>query len=1671
MNRTQPRSALFAVIAANLLGLISLQAANKTWSGAGTDGLWSSGANWGGTAPVNNDALIFSGSIQPNNTNNISSLAVNTISFGNGGFQLSGNTLTVNGVAPAFFTNSVGTNIISCPLILGAPGSKYFFIAPNTELQLAGATTNTAASGTSVGWLNLTNGGTVRILNSAKSTRGMDLFQGTVIVDGSSAIVDASADGIRMKPPTGSTVSVQITNNATFRVGGGGNFRMGHNGTGIGGIAGAGSLSRVDMSSGLLELYGVAVNIYVGDLVSGATSVFNQNGGLVWGSAGTGNAITLGNSAGADGTYNLNGGVLWIAQVKQGNAGAANATFNFNGGTLKPTGSSTTFMQGVATANILSGGAIIDTTNFDVAIGQALGGTGGLKKLGTGSLALTGSSSYTGSTIVSNGTLVLTTSSLNGGGSLSVADGATLSVTNGGGSMSVSSLTVGAAAASTLQFNFPAGNAGSASIVAGTLTGNGSITVNITGSGLTAGQFPLIQFTSGSGLANFHIGTVPPGVSATLVQTGSTLDLNITSVVKSLQWSGTPANNEWDTSSLNWLNTATSATTSYSQSGGFGDVVTFSSSGTTAIDLPISVTPVSITVDASAPNYSFTGAGKISGIASLTMNSFSPLTLGTVNDYSGGTFLNAGTIYVGANQALGTGPVTLSFGTLASDSTTARTLPNKLTQATDIGVLLGDTVNNGTLNIAGGFDLGGSATRTLNFLSDVAITGSLTNGGIVTKTGPGALIIKGNSVENGLSSQQQGDVLVDGGQLVSGNGWRLQNFFAGTAVHLVVTNGGLLRVAAFVNTGNLRIGLAGGDGTADNILDIASGTVDMSPTNGIISNNGVSVGGGGANDVVYLRAGGLLITRSLFGASPAGTADAHFMGGTIRALANDTGFITGLTNAFMEDGGLTIDTTNFSVTVPQALIAAGNGGLTKIGNGTLTLTGTNTYTGATIVNGGKLVLGPAHAATGGVTVNANATLAFLQSAPPSTVNLASLTIGGGTNSAVEAQLSVTNAPAGVITNLVLNGSVAVNVTGTFGIGQFPLFGYGTISGPGGLTLGNVPLGTVGSIVTNTANKTIDLLVTSISKVVWRGNVNGNWNTVTTNWSISGTPAVYAQGANVLFDDSATTANVTLTNTLTPSSVAVSNSTLNYQFGGAGSLSGSMSFLKDGTGSLAINTANTFIGNVNINGGTIVLGSATALGSSANIVSITNGGTLDIAALGLGAQPVFASGTGANGAGALANSGADQNDALTGLTLTGDTTIGLTGALGIRTGADADLGLVANGHKLTKIGPGSLNLNGGKTVAGLTNIWNTDLGDIDIQAGAVSFQRRSALGSPTNTITVEPAASLDLFSLNTSLPEPLNKVVLNNGNLRGSGGVGDTNIFGGPITLNGSSNIITIMTWVGTTGPTLLYLDGPISGSGGVQFSADASVIQLSGNNTYTGATAITNGTLRLMNSSSLAGSQNIKLQSGATLDVSALGTWNAGASQTFGGFGTVNGNLQANGPLAPGDSVGTLTVNGNLTIAGNLLIDVNKSLAQSNDLTTVSGALNRTGSGSVIISNLGPVLTVGDTFTLFNQPVVGGDAMSITGGGATWQNNLAVDGSIVVLSVSPTGPTNAEPISYTFTSGNLNLNWPTTGWRLQTQTNNLSTNWVDWPNSTTVNAVSIPINPTNRAVFFRLVYP
>jgi len=162
------------------------------------------------------------------------------------------------------------------------------------------------------------------------------------------------------------------------------------------------------------------------------------------------------------------------------------------------------------------------------------------------------------------------------------------------------------------------------------------------------------------------------------------------------------------------------------------------------------------------------------------------------------------------------------------------------------------------------------------------------------------------------------------------------------------------------------------------------------------------------------------------------------------------------------------------------------------------------------------------------------------------------------------------------------------------------------------------------------------------------------------------------------------------------------------------------------------------------------------------------------------------------------------------------------------------------------------------------------------------------------------------------------------------------------------------------------------------------ILVLSNTETYTGPTAVSAGTLQV---------------NGA---LNALSLVTANTNGTLGGTGTINGavTIDLGGALAPGASIGTLTINSNLTVNGNLRIELDKSLApgQSNDVVFATGNITSGGAGTIYVTNLGPNLVVGDTFRLFTngKTVTGGNTMPVIGGKVAWNNTLATDGSISV---------------------------------------------------------------------------
>jgi autotransporter-associated beta strand protein len=113
-----------------------------------------------------------------------------------------------------------------------------------------------------------------------------------------------------------------------------------------------------------------------------------------------------------------------------------------------------------------------------------------------------------------------------------------------------------------------------------------------------------------------------------------------------------------------------------------------------------------------------------------------------------------------------------------------------------------------------------------------------------------------------------------------------------------------------------------------------------------------------------------------------------------------------------------------------------------------------------------------------------------------------------------------------------------------------------------------------------------------------------------NWQDTGGPAVYNESDAVDFND-ANNGNyaVTLNTTVNPGSVVFNNSTGNYTVTGTGSISGSASLTKMGTGAVTLSTVNTYTGGTIVDAGTLV---AAVAGALPNQNVTINGGTLQLA---------------------------------------------------------------------------------------------------------------------------------------------------------------------------------------------------------------------------------------------------------------------------------------------------------------------------------------------------------------------------------------------------------------------------------------------------------------------------
>ena len=147
------------------------------------------------------------------------------------------------------------------------------------------------------------------------------------------------------------------------------------------------------------------------------SGTLTQTGGTNEISGGPG--LTIGNLVGTSGTYNLEGGLLLVPSLK---AGPGNTALNFSGGTLQAGGPFSCYVP--IALGTSGGGATFNTAGYDATLVAPLFGPGGLTEIGSGTLTLGSSNSYTGTTFIIGGILGLASSSaLAGGGNITFGGG------------------------------------------------------------------------------------------------------------------------------------------------------------------------------------------------------------------------------------------------------------------------------------------------------------------------------------------------------------------------------------------------------------------------------------------------------------------------------------------------------------------------------------------------------------------------------------------------------------------------------------------------------------------------------------------------------------------------------------------------------------------------------------------------------------------------------------------------------------------------------------------------------------------------------------------------------------------------------------------------------------------------------------------------------------------------------------------------------------------------------------------------------------------------------------------------------------------------------------------------------------------------------------------------
>jgi len=984
------------------------QAATKTWDGGGADDFINTAANWVGDvnpnltagSGTNADDWVFTGSTRLTPTINVvpGNLANNvTFDANAGAFTLTVSTGTnfaafgSTAGSPASTAGNFTNNSANVQTLSGNFASRFGTVNANTgafvingewilgNTGVSGSTGTNAQDGrtntftgsnnvtihaqiTSVGRLLKQGTGTLFIDNDANDYSGTTrIEQGAVQISAANALgtygapvsrgttIGGNANQFgRLELASGASAGIAFSAGETLTLEG----RQGAAATAphfvnVSGnntwqapinLTTGGSEYTIASSGGTLNISGNITNALTGvrNIYFDGAANGEVSGGILSSSPSTVNIFNV--TKNGTGTWTFSGNNTFNGALTV-NAGAL-VVSNFNntngavtvngGGTLRLTANGS--LNGVPSITLNAPTATFDVTDYAA----------------NGGYTLSSSTTFNGGGHVKG--------QFNVGGGASISAGSTLAPTtftfeNG------LSLTGGG----TYNAFVSGANHSLLDVTGGTLSATGSNDIKVSGAGVAVGQYPLLHYTGtlgGDGFSAFNLAQLPPRATAALVNNtaGHSIDLNITAIDMP-KWTGAVDAN-WDINSTsNWKEVNSGNVTTYLEPLTPGDAVLFddTAAGNTNVALNTTVNPSLVTANNSALTYTISGAGSINGTASLVKNGTGKFILANTggNNYTGPTFINAGTLQIGddagngGGTGVGPGDIHIGAGTLAVNRNDDVVLPNLLIgsgpilkQGTGILSLGGNnTTYNGTITVAQGTLRGsgmtnfGSTNAAIVVLDGATLDTNFSQMGAKTITAQGkgvgengAIVNNGGGQNNTLES-----VILAGDTTFGGTGrWDIRNL--GNLTQLSTT-GHAYNITKVGSNQTDLVGVTVDPALAD--ININSGTFGIEAgTTGLGNPNNTVTIAGGANFLMFNY----------------GTLDKKFVsnGGAIQATSGGNNALAG-TILFNNDTTVQV---NSGVTLTLNNLVSGAGGLNKTQAGTLNLVNpANTFSGAVALAG------------------------------------------------------------------------------------------------------------------------------------------------------------------------------------------------------------------------------------------------------------------------------------------------------------------------------------------------------------------------------------------------------------------------------------------------------------------------------------------------------------------------------------------------------------------------------------------------------------------------------------------------------------------------------------------------------------------------------------------------